>query len=92
MALSLNLRLRRTSIGYSRAQTGMRTPLVVVVRPGFENLLNLTPSGSMIYESGCQEKYLPVGRQPGHNDTVEAASPSFGLCEPMCQRSRNCNA
>ena len=45
-----------------------------------------------IYERGCQEKYLPVGRQPGHNDTVEAASPSFGLCEPMCQRSKNCNA
>jgi hypothetical protein len=31
-----------------------------------------------IYERGCQEKHLPVGRQPGHNNAVGAASPASG--------------
>src|SRR5437762_3443920 len=41
MTVGLKLRLRRTPIWYSRAQTGMRTSPVVVRRPGFENLTDV---------------------------------------------------
>ena len=40
MAIGLNPRFPRSSIRYSRAQTGMRTSLVVV-GAGFENLPNV---------------------------------------------------
>jgi hypothetical protein len=41
MSLCLNLSLRRIPVGYSWAQTGMRTSPVVVRRPGFENLTDV---------------------------------------------------
>jgi len=50
----------------------------VVLKNDFVRVIDATlPPGYVIYERGCQEKHLPVGRQPGHNDVVGTASPAW---------------